>query len=767
MLRSRVAFVVGLASWAWACSSDPEAGTTIDGIDGEAGASAGGASGSNGENPSAGSTGGLGFNEFPIEQGGSAGSSNEEYVEQNLIALRVDPADATLSVPIGEARTLEYKAYGRFAGEPDVEVELTERTVFYVPDNYLVAGFPASGEGTLTTRLPSASGDASQRAGLLTVRAQAANSDGSVTTATTTLNVTLDGAVNAAPGSNEATPALPADPAAAFAGTADPAYAPVLVYPNDGVLLPPNLGRLEVHFQPGTTENKLFELRFQSATTDLRYYTRCYSNPAEFESGACVFTLADAAFESLATSNQGLGPLSLSVRGTDESGHFGASSELSVEFAEQRIDGAVYYWSASSPPSIVRFDFGSGQALPETFVAPSNVPTNDVNVSNTACIGCHALSRQGDKVFFSLGNSDRGELMYVDDLSRSMSDPDFFTYNGRQRDFDQPVLADRHNRVLNGSFDPTGGEFVAVAPKNDTESDFKLFFHSGTTGERSGSVTLPFVPSHPDWSPDGDRIAVTAITGTNSATITFLGGGISLIRRESGVWDGANPVTVLPAVAGKNRYNPTFLPDGAALLFSESDQASYTGGPVNACNEASSSSANGRFCNGYSDPSAKTWAVLPEASATPVLLANAASPGVADDLFPRPQPEVASTDLMDTFPKPTPFSISHRGKTLNFFTVSSQRRAGLRKVFLNASVVGDHASQALLWMFALEPASIAAAQDPSYPGFFLPFQDLTTSNHMAQWTERIVSDDPPPPAPTPPPPPPPPPPPAAPPTIVR
>ena len=78
----------------------------------------------------------------------------------------------------------------------------------------------------------------------------------------------------------------------------------------------------------------------------------------------------------------------------------------------------------------------------------------------------------------------------------------------------------------------------------------------------------------------------------------------------------------MPSVAGKNRFNPTFVPDGSLLLFSEVDQASYSGTHVNSCNEANVTS-NGRFCNGYSDPGAKTWAVVPEAGATPVFLANA------------------------------------------------------------------------------------------------------------------------------------------------
>ena len=29
-------------------------------------------------------------------------------------------------------------------------------------------------------------------------------------------------------------------------------------------------------------------------------------------------------------------------------------------------------------------------------------------------------------------------------------------------------------------------------------------------------------------------------------------------------------------------------------------------------------------------------------------------------------------------------------------------------------------------------------QDPSYTAFCLPFQDITTSNHIAQWTKYFI-----------------------------
>ena len=745
-------------SLALACGSSGKPGQSLIGAGGtssqggEGGLGAAGTTGELRSNPDVGPD----FGPDVGGDGGTGGSSEPAVVEQNLIAFRLEPANQVLKVQLGQAGTLDYRAYGRFASDPDTEVELTERTVFYVPDNYLVGGFPSDGSHTLTTRLPSDSADAQQRGGTLTVRAQASNSDGSVSTATTTLTVELEGQLLPPDASPLATPALPADPAAQFVGTPSLARAPLLAYPNDGVLLPPNLGRLEVHFQPGAPENTLFEVELESANTDLKYFTRCYSDSAEFVAGACALIISGAEFDNLAASNQGTGPVQLTVRGSDENGTFGESDSIEIEFAAQRIDGAVYYWTTSNGSSIERFDFGSGQSVPETFVKAES------GVANNSCVGCHALSRQGDKIFYSLGNSDRGELMYVGDLSKSQSDSDFYAYNGATLDYPL-ATGSKQNRVLTGSFNPDGSEFVAVAPVNDPDADQKLFFHDGTTGERSGSVTLPFIPTQPDWSPDGDRIALTAID-RNRATISFLGGAITMIERSNGVWDANSLSTIVPAATNKNQFNPTFFPDGSLLLYSQVDQASYSGSEANSCNEASVRSDG--HCDGYSDPGAKTWAVEPQAGATPIRLDKAAAPGIADQLYPPPQTTAGPGDLMDTYPKPAPFLTSHRGRTIGWFTVGSQRRAGLRKFYPHNSVVGDDATQSLLWMFALDPVTVKQGQDGSYPGFFLPFQDLTTSNHMAQWTQRIVSDAPPPPPPAPPPAPAPPPPPP-PPTILR
>jgi hypothetical protein len=36
----------------------------------------------------------------------------------------------------------------------------------------------------------------------------------------------------------------------------------------------------------------------------------------------------------------------------------------------------------------------------------------------------------------------------------------------------------------------------------------------------------------------------------------------------------------------------------------------------------------------------------------------------------------------------------------------------------------------------LDPAAVGAGRDVSHPAFWLPFQDTTTNNHLAQWAER-------------------------------
>lgn len=63
-------------------------------------------------------------------------------------------------------------------------------------------------------------------------------------------------------------------------------------------------------------------------------------------------------------------------------------------------------------------------------------------------------------------------------------------------------------------------------------------------------------------------------------------------------------------------------------------------------------------------------------------------------------------------------------------TVSSTRNFGVR-------LVGANRPQ--IWMTPFFPGQAAAGMDPSNAAFRLPFQNIDSNNHIAQWTEQIVA----------------------------
>ena len=688
--------------------------------------------------------------DLPIVQFPDAGPAYDSAPPAlNIETMRIEPADSTVTVAPGKSATVNFRTFATLKGS-STEIEITGRTVFYVPDNYLVGGFPADGSATFTTRVPATATDPPQRGGTLTVQAQAANTDEPVTTLTTTLTVKIADVIVPAAGSPAATPVIPADPASTFKGTEDATLAPTLVYPNDGVLLPPNVGSLEIHFMPGKAAGELYEISLQAAYTDIRIYTRCAADATQFVTGGCVHQLSPATINVIAETNRGGDPVKLTLRGTNGSGKFGQTGEASIQFAAERVDGAVYYWTASTPPRVMRFDFGSQSGL-ASVLQPSDLPSdNGTPGRNTRCVGCHTLSRDGGRMIAATGGSETAYLVYLNDLTLGRTaGSNWLTVDGRNNG---PAY---DNRALLTSFNPDASEFVAAPSRNDTAAPPKsLIFHDGVTGLRKGppdgSLALEYTPSFPDWSPDGNAIAVTLIYGTNDQTIRLQEGGISVITRGAAGWE-LPPIDVVPHEAGKSRYNASFAPDSSILLYTESIRESGD---------------TDRVVDGYSDPPAKIWAVIPEAGAQPVALDRANAPGVADTLTLADtraaglRQMLSAGRLMNTFPRWAPFAAKHDGRKLFWFTASSQRRAGLRSYYPNRSVIGDPDTQVLLWMFALDVDKVLAGEDGTYPGFFLPFQDMKTSNHMAQWAQKYISDKPPtPPTPVLPPPAPPPPPP--------
>jgi hypothetical protein len=468
---------------------------------------------------------------------------------------------------------------------------------------------------------------------------------------------------------------LPMDPGTVFGNAPmDPARAPRIVYPNDGVLVPSNLNQIEIHFRKGADDNTLFEISFESAFTDVKVYTRCQAIGA-----GCVYNTDPAVWSAIAMTNRGGAPIDVVVRGTnDQASGVGTSAPVKVGFSAAPLYGGLYYWTTSNGTGILRVDFGASQQTPQHFFP----------FSGGGCYGCHALSRNGKRMSLSTNGIGDGRITLLDVGSTTI----FLTNQDDKRAQFQ-------------SWNPTSDRFAGVWSDDSTPTT-DILVRDGMSGNVMETIPIGAEPDHPDWSPLGDRIAFTVVTYHHVSQRPGRG-GISYIQQMPGAsWSA--PIQLMPAADGINRYYPAYAPDARFLVFDESHCPS---GQIYAAE-----------CDADSDFTAKIWAI-PTDGGTPILLARANAPGIEDG---------TNVDITNTFPKWAPFVDPLRadgtGRVM-WLTFSSRRQYGLRQ---------EMGTNLLIWMVAIDPDAIMAGKDGSYPAFALPFQELTTSNHIAQWTARVV-----------------------------
>ena len=585
-----------------------------------------------------------------------------------LLSIAVEPADQTLVIDGTTPATATYTATGTF--DDGHSEDISDRATFTLAD----AGLGTFAAASFTSSL--------DRGGRTRVIASLDGVEGDTGLALRLRERYPD----------PASPDLPADPAGPFEGPADPARAPEVVYPSDGVLVPPNLRRLEFHFRHGGAANSLFELSFQNELTDVVVYARCTTPLA----GGCIFTPDMTLWRWLADTNRGGQELVVRARATDDEGSgVGTSAEVAVSFSQDDIKGGIYYWKAAGGEggsAIMRFDFGdTQQSAAERFAGPEK--------AGGKCVGCHALSRDGSKMVAPAGGWDVEDMLLLDTATGDgMGSPA------------QSAFA---------SWNPDGSRYVGVFAYQGTSS-YDLLLFDGNTGGALGTIdvggTAARAATHPDWSPDGTRIVFTrtgkAYDGGANNQRFFRGGIQMVVDGGGGAW--GSPIDLVAAQAGRNHYYPSFAPDGQLIAFNRSN-----------CPSGDSH----KDCNGDSDPTASIYVMRPEAGATVIPLARANAPGPTDP----------GSALTSSWPRWAPFEFQRTADPdtrLVWITFSSTRRYGLRSP--PAGTSDESVSGSLLWMAAVDPDRAAAGEDPSYPAFFLPFQDLDTSNHIAQWTEEIV-----------------------------
>ena len=462
----------------------------------------------------------------------------------------------------------------------------------------------------------------------------------------------------------------PADAATHFTGTPNPANAPMLVYPDDGVMVPPNLERFELHFLPNGSS--LFRLDITTGPVTLRVFMTC----SESVGGGCIYTPDHATWSTISDAARGLDPVTYTLTGTDSAGRIGTSAPRTIQFANENITGGVYYWNAAAG-SIMRYEFGVPGAVEERYLAGGGP---------FGCIGCHTLSRDGTRIAVGIGIPTQIFRVY-DVASRNQvfqgitgggpsgamgAPPDFFSFSP---DSTQIVTSNPHG--LNIADAMTGAVSAAS--------------HNITTG----------VSTMPDWSPDGQHIVyVSPGSAPAIEAPAVTGGSIVLVDHVAGTW---TPGAVLAPAGTGNNYHPAYSPDGSWILFNRSpsnvDSMGGAGGSSGAC---------------VSD--AQLWYVASSGGSAPIQLDNVGPPS-------RPSDGVCAS-----WPKFDPTTYQDHGHPLFWVAWATGRGYGLR--YADGSLMQ-------IWMAAFDPTRAAAGMSPLHGAIRLPFQNIASGNHVAQWVTTI------------------------------
>lgn len=309
----------------------------------------------------------------------------------------------------------------------------------------------------------------------------------------------------------------------------------------------------------------------------------------------------------------------------------------------------------------------------------------------------HDMSRPGEsaEAFYTTAETPSSRCVACHVLSRD-GDKMAVTYdggNGAGSIVDvatkTPLLAtDRTFEWNFAAFEPSGDRIVTVRQG-------VLSLRDVASGEVVNTVPTGGTASHVDFAATGDKIVYAAVAAP-SADWSFSGGSIVVQSFEPGSAMWGTPVTLYQPPAGTNAYYPSFSPDGEWVVFNQSATTSYDAA------------------------TAELYVMRADGSSEPLRLDS---------------PNVMS-GLTNSWARWAPFvqELRPTGETPEQFfwlTFSSKRAFGVR--------LGQGTPQ--LWMTPFFPARAASGTDPSGPAFRLPFQELGTNNHIAQWTTRVVPID--------------------------
>jgi hypothetical protein len=563
-------------------------------------------------------------------------------------------------------------------------------------------------------------------------------------------------------------PCLDAPPCASSAPAIE------LAYPPDGVLVPPNLNTISVQWTPHGSAFTRFEVDFRSPpNTDWRIITSCRAEtldaPSGIPTGGCELVIDPVSWSRLVSSNRGASsPIAISVRGTTDGACASVStSAVHLSIAEEDVVGAYYYWKSTISPT------GAGGQIWAQRFGDLNDLGRDVTSSalpSGTCNGCHVVSRDATRM-----------LVYSDDGD---SDDEYGDLGGSLLDLTTTPGATELSAGVTaagmggqppgfGAFHPLGTPYVtsnglpltaAGAAAGISTSDgypfpvpsngFSLW--NGQAGTFIGGVSVGSPgtrPTMPDWSIDGRTIIYVQPTaaaewdrdggspsGAHHDDDHVFGGSLYTVPYlGSGVFGTPAPFLLS---GGENNYYPSYSPDNpTALVLFDRASADLRAGSLAGCIGSGSQVTCPN--DSFSNPAARSMLVANAAGSTPIDLEKANG-----------SPATSPIPASNSYPRFAPFVQSYHGQKVVWFTFSSTRDYGIRVLNHKADMYpcypansyeqpgvsssqpfGPHCQEPQLWMAPIVYGDAkGVTADPSGVAFWLPYQDITTHNHTAQWT---------------------------------
>ena len=517
--------------------------------------------------------------------------------------------------------------------------------------------------------------------------------------------------------------------------------APTLVYPPDGVLLPPNMNVLEVQWVPPSGAS-LFEVDFTNGITDVKVETPCnqITTVRGVANVGCGLTLPQLAWNDIANTNRDGAPVKVTVRATPASLMCVTASpqSVSVDFAKDDLSGGIYYWqsatyggTAGKTGGIYSHDFGTFDPTPTPFYTSGGQGT---------CVGCHTLSRDGVRMSLMTDDPDADDE-YGDVTTHTMDVASRTVIGGKNVGPGFQTFSHDHALMIASMFKMGNNKSLAV------------WNGDGTT--QLATATLPTTPSQlygtqPNLSADDKTLVFVApgvVGGMSTVSMAgdhhFLGGSLWKATFDATTYALTNYSAFLTATGQENFYYPDQSPEEHWVVFNENDD--------------NSAANNDGDCFYSRQARVKIMHFPPQAGDQPLDM---------------PALNVAN-GLSNSWPRWSPAPTSYHGKPVLWVTFSSNRDYGLHLKNTLAgyppgspdggtsgfdnyyppespmydqpqppnkmNVMFDNYAAPQIWMAAIiiDPNRALDSKDRSYPAFWLPFQDVTAHNHSAQWVSKV------------------------------